>query len=122
MNGTQLKCLLVMMVLAIIGFGPLSLTCLIGMAFVVGRPHWFYLVVMNLYRDSNCEPTDCSPKHDDKGFDVTVVRIQCFLCLLVLLVLDIAPVPVTGSIGLYVVILRPPWFRALVEKMYCGIG
>lgn len=121
MNGTQLKCFLVMTLLSIIGFGPLSLTCLIGMGVVVGRPRWFYAVVENLYRDPACGPTDCSPKQQAKGSGTTGIRIQCLLCLAVLLALDIAPVPVTGSIGLYVVIMRPPWFKALVEKIYGGV-
>ncbi|MDD5036948.1 MAG: hypothetical protein PHE55_19655 [Methylococcaceae bacterium] len=55
-------------------------------------------------------------------FGTAGIRLKCFLCLLVLLVLDIAPVPVTGSIGLYVVITRPHWFKALVEKIYDGMA
>jgi hypothetical protein len=47
-----------------------------------------------------------------------MARIKTFLSLLVLLVLDIAPIPVAGSIGLYVVVARPCWFKTLVEKIY----
>ena len=38
------------------------------------------------------------------------------------LLLDIAPVPVTGTIGLSVVLLRPPWFLELVEAIYAPPG
>jgi len=111
MNATQIKSFLALTVLAIIGFGPLSLTCLIGMFIVVRRPKWFYQVVDDLYRGIACGPADCSS-------ETTTVRVKCFLCLAILLVLDIAPVPVTGSIGLYVVATRPCWFKTLVEKIY----
>lgn len=121
MNGTQIKCFLVMTALAIIGFGPLSLTCLIGMYVVVARPGWFHSVVVNLYRDSVCEASDGALGQPEKDSGTMGIRLKCFLYLLLLLVLDVAPVPVTGSIGLYVVMLRPPWFQALVEKIYCGI-
>ena len=42
--------------------------------------------------------------------------------MLALLLLDIAPVPVTGAIGLSVVLLRPPWFLELVEAIYAPPG
>jgi len=106
--------------LAIIGFGPLSLTCLIGMYVVVARPSWFYTVVVDLYRDANPIPMPgmvATRKHHSSALGV---RLEVFMSLFVLLVLDIAPVPVTGSIGLCIVILRPLWFRTLVEKMYGG--
>jgi hypothetical protein len=114
MSGTQLRCLLAMTLLSIIGFGPLSLTCLIGMYVVAARPLWFRRAVANLYRD--VKPPLASLRRHRRGASGT--RVKCFLSLLVLLVLDIAPVPVTGSIGLYVVIARPPWFYRLVEAVY----
>jgi hypothetical protein len=114
MNGTQIKCFLVMTVLAIIGFGPLSLTCLIGLYVVLARPRWFQTVTRKLYRNLSSDATD-----PPDGFSGTMVtRLKCTLCLLLLLVLDIAPVPVTGFIGLYVIALRPSWFKQLVERIY----
>lgn len=119
MNDTQIKCLLVMTVLALIGFGPLSLTGLIGLFVVIARPRWFYLGVQNLYRDLGGQarwplgaPASCAASN--------LARIKALVWLLLLLLLDVAPVPVTGTIGLYVVIARPKWFKALVEKIYLG--
>jgi hypothetical protein len=119
MNDTQIKCLLVMIVLALIGFGPLSLTCLIGLFVVITRPRWFYLGVQNLYRDLNgqaCRPLDVPANCATSN----LARINALVWLLILLLLDVAPVPVTGTIGLYVVIARPKWFKAWVEKIYLG--
>jgi hypothetical protein len=118
MNRTQVGSFLVLTVLAIIGFGPLSLTCLIGMFIVLRRPKWFYRVVGDLYRGTACGPVDHSVQQQKHGSETTMTRIKCFLCLVILLILDIAPVPVTGSIGLYVVVARPCWFKTLVEKIY----
>lgn len=99
-----------MVVLALIGFGPLSLTCLIGIYVLIARPLWFYAVVQNLYRGLNVPV--------ERIQAVQPVRLKCFLCLLALLVLDIAPVPVTGAIGLYVILTLPDWFYGLVERIY----
>lgn len=114
MNGTQIKSFLVMTVLAIIGFGPLSLTCLIGLYVVLARPRWFQTVTRKLYGNLSDDAAD----PPDRFSGTTVTRLKCILCLLVLLVLDIAPVPVTGSIGLYVIALRPAWFQQVVERIY----
>lgn len=114
MNGMQIKCFLVMTVLAIIGFGPLSLTCLIGLYVVLARPRWFQAVTTKLYQNLAGDARD--PPERFSGTAIT--RLKCILCLLVLLVLDIAPVPVTGFIGLYVIALRPAWFKHLVERIY----
>ncbi|MGX2040343.1 hypothetical protein ACWJKU_09455 [Methylocaldum sp. MU1018] len=112
---------MVLAAFAIIGFGPLSLTCLTGMFIVIARPRWFYEVVENLYRDLLRAPMDCPAQRQGYRPGSMAVRVKCFLSLIVLLVLDIAPIPVAGSIGLYVVIRRPRWFKTLVEKIYCGI-
>ncbi|MGX2030738.1 hypothetical protein [Methylocaldum gracile] len=121
MNSTQIKSFLFLTVLAIIGFGPLSLTCLIGLFIVVRRPERFYQVVENLYRGTACGSIDCAPGQHGHGSEARKARIKSFLCLFILLVLDIAPVPVAGSIGLYVVLIRPCWFKTLVERIYYGV-
>lgn len=119
MNDTQVKCLLVMMVFALIGFGPLSPTCLIGLFVVIARPRWFFELVRRLYRNAG---DDAIPFKPANWAAANIARIKACLCLLALLVLDIAPVPVTSPIGIYVVIARPKWFKALVEKIYRGVA
>lgn len=114
MNATQLKCFLVMAVLAMIGFGPISLTCLIGFYVVFARPRWFLEVVRNLYRGT---PSNAGVG-SGRVKNAAATRFKCFLGLLTLFILDIAPVPVAGAIGLYVVLARPPWFHALTERLY----
>jgi hypothetical protein len=46
------------------------------------------------------------------------VRIKCILSLLVLMVIDIIPIPVIASIGIFIVLFRPRWFIELVEALY----
>jgi predicted lysophospholipase L1 biosynthesis ABC-type transport system permease subunit len=120
MNATQIKCFLVMAVLEISGFGPVSLTCLIGFYVVIARPRWFLEVVRKLYRN-NAENQRFSSGQDGPGRNSTATRIKCFLSLIGLFILDIAPVPVTGTIGLYIVVMRPKWFYELAEELYGGI-
>lgn len=47
-----------------------------------------------------------------------MVRVKTAVVLLTLLILDIAPVPVTGTIGLFVILTRPAWFERLVYAIY----
>lgn len=40
-------------------------------------------------------------------------------CALVLIVFSLIPIlPVTGTIGLFIVFFRPMWFKRLVDKVY----
>ena len=50
MNLAQIKCLSVFAVFAIIGFGPISPGCLIGMVVVLMRPKWFLALTLAIYR------------------------------------------------------------------------
>jgi len=45
-------------------------------------------------------------------------RIKCGLVFIVLMVFSVGPIPITSSIGLYVVIFRPNWFKRLVDTVY----
>jgi len=46
------------------------------------------------------------------------VRIRCILALIFLMLLDIGPIPITATIGLFVVFFRPRWFSDLVNALY----
>ena len=117
MNSTQTKSLMVVGGLALLGFGPLSFTCLIGFYVVMVRPFWFIDGVVALYGG----PVDSRPIHARTLPLALAARIETGLILLVLLILDIAPVPVTGGIGLYVILARPAWFVRLAHAVY-GFG
>ncbi|MCX7100786.1 MAG: hypothetical protein NTX38_04660 [Methylobacter sp.] len=108
MNKAQLKCLAVFAVFAVIGFGPVSPGCLIGMYVVIKRPHWFSTLVDDLYGNPMPKRLITSNK----------VRIKAFLCLLTLFILDIAPVPVTPVVAVVIILSRPQWFLSIVKGVY----
>ncbi|MDD1616805.1 MAG: hypothetical protein LUQ28_10000, partial [Methylococcaceae bacterium] len=46
-------------------------------------------------------------------------RIKCAIVLLVLMSLSVIPMlPITSTLGLFIVIFRPLWFKKLVDKIY----
>ena len=45
-------------------------------------------------------------------------RIKCAIALIIFMLLSVGPIPLTSTIGLYVVIFRPRWFKKLVERIY----
>jgi hypothetical protein len=52
------------------------------------------------------------------GYPTMMLRIKCFFVLLLLMILDTAPVPVVGVIAMYVLLARPLWFKSLVDRLY----
>lgn len=116
MNPAQIKCLLVFSVFAIIGFGPISPGCLIGMYVVVKRPRWFLSLARDLYSD--VAPERFRDTEGALGKNPSVTRVKCFLCLLGLFVLDIAPYPVTPAVAFVILLARPVWFHEMVETIY----
>jgi hypothetical protein len=108
MNSAQLKSLAVFSLFAIIGFGPISPGCLIGMYIVTMRPAWFLALTENMYRD--------------KALNVITYiknpRIKAFLSLFSLFLIDIAPVPVTPVIAFGIILVRPLWFYRVVVSVY----
>jgi hypothetical protein len=108
MNITQFKCLAVFAIFAVIGFGPVSPGCLIGMYVVIMRPTWFLQLAENLYRNRSVSHSKTSKN----------TRIKTFLCLLLLFIIDIAPVPVTPVIAYVIILSRPQWFLRIVKGVY----
>jgi hypothetical protein len=49
MNATQWKCILVLILLTLLGLGPLPITSVVGLYIVVARPRWFRDVVRKIY-------------------------------------------------------------------------
>ncbi len=108
MNNTQIKCLAVFFIFAIIGFGPISPGCLIGMYVVIMRPRWFLQLANNLYSNRSV-PNLIESKN---------IRIKAFVCLLTLFIIDIAPVPVTPVIAFIIILSRPQWFHRVIIGVY----
>ena len=49
------------------------------------------------------------------------LRLKCLLVLVLLTIVDIGPVPVMGMFCLYLLLLRPTWFKDLVDMLYSSI-
>ena len=110
MNHTQLKCIGVFSLFAIIGFGPISPGCLIGMYSVIMRPAWLLRVVENLYNHPNAS--------NSLSYESNNARVKTFFFLLTLFIIDIAPVPVTPFIAILIILIRPYWFYNIVKRVY----
>lgn len=52
------------------------------------------------------------------NFAVLGFRIRAVVIVLLLMILDIGPIPLTAMICLYVIIARPRWFRDFVNTIY----
>jgi len=46
------------------------------------------------------------------------LRLKAFAVLIVIMIIDIGPVPVVGLIFLYVLLFRPAWFKAFIDQLY----
>jgi hypothetical protein len=112
-NKAQIQCLAVFSLFAIIGFGPISPGCLIGMFVVLFRPLWFWQLAVDLYAGKPTSPTATISAEQSKQ-----ARKKCFLGLLTLFIIDIAPVPVTPTIAFVIILARPEWFYRLIASIY----
>jgi len=77
MNLTQIKCLSVFAIFAIIGFGPISSGCLIGMYVVLFRPLWFWTLIVTLYANKPLPQM----VEADTVIQTQQARKKCFLSL-----------------------------------------
>ena len=109
MNIAQLKLSLTFSVFAIIGFGPVSPGCLIGIYIVIFRPSWFWRLIQALYLGI--------PFEDDGEVD-RLIRLKTLTVLITLLIIDILPYPVTPAIAFPIIFLRPAWFFRVVHDVY----
>ena len=108
-----MQLLSVFSVFAIIGFGPISLGCLIGLFVVLFRPDWFWQLAVNLYAGRSIPAINHISAEQSKQ-----ARKTCFLNLLGLLIIDIAPIPVTPMIAFIIILARPEWFYRLIATIY----
>ncbi len=45
-----------------------------------------------------------------------VTRLKCALVIIVFMLIPI--IPITGTIGLFILIFRPIWFKKLIDRVY----
>jgi hypothetical protein len=48
----------------------------------------------------------------------SIARIKCFIVLLLLMIVDILPIPILGLICMSILLARPRWFKDLVDDIY----
>jgi hypothetical protein len=48
----------------------------------------------------------------------TRARLKCAVVLTVFTVLGVGPIPLTSTLGLFLVIFLPVWFKKLVDDLY----
>ena len=111
LNVPQLKALAVFSIFAIIGFGPISPGCLIGMYVVIKRPGWFRRLVRGIYD----YPQDASFV---TSAETRSARVKSLVCLVSLFLIDIAPLPVTPLVAFVIILSRPRWFYRTVWRIY----
>ena len=110
MNVAQFKALLIFLLFAVIGFGPISPGCLIGMYVIVSRPAWFSVLIEDIYAGKTVMGSELPA--------APPVRLKAFLSVLTLFIIDILPVPVTPVIALTIIFSRPFWFYQIVQRVY----
>ena len=47
-----------------------------------------------------------------------IPRIKCFFILLLLMIVDISPIPVLEIICMFILLFRPRWFKELIDRIY----
>lgn len=116
MNQARIEAFTCLFVLNLIGFGPVSLTALIGLYLLWTRPPWFLTWARGVYGQSYQKTrspikTGIRPK-----------QIKASIILIGLFIIDVLPVPVTGSIALFIICFRPKSFLNWLESIYSREG
>ncbi len=109
----RIKILLLLIILAILGIGPIPTTSLIFIYVIIFRPPGFKTLVENIYQPEFSHDLVSSVESDYR-----VTRVVSLLLFVLLSISDIGPLPTVSLICIYVVIFRPLWFKALIEKIY----
>lgn len=120
---TRLKCGLALLFISILSIGPIPITSTLGAFVALFRPRWLDTLVKHIYDQQKNNPsslhtqnslTDC---HDETNSSL-MPRLQLFLVMFTLMLIDIGPVPVATFIALFIVAFRPHWFLKLMARIY----
>jgi hypothetical protein len=55
---------------------------------------------------------------EDSDLQVMSIRIICLAVLILISILDFAPFPVGSLLAIYIVLMRPVWFKDVVNALY----
>ena len=47
-------------------------------------------------------------------------RLKWFLALIFMMTIDLGPIPFTASLLMYIFIIRPLWFKTIIDRLYRG--
>jgi len=112
----QTKCTCIIVGLFIVEILPVPITSIYCLYAIRKRPAWLPRVTDRLYADKRVSGAvaDYSPP---PGHNAMRTRGRCTLGLTAMFIVDLL-VPVVIPTALYVVRMRPAWFRNLVLRLY----
>jgi hypothetical protein len=84
---------------------------------VVARPQRLLGVTRALYQRQGVPMFSMSSIESESS---KRIRLKAFLSFLILFLIDIAPYPVTPSIAIPIILIRPRWFYEWVERIYAN--
>jgi hypothetical protein len=62
--GIRIKCAIVLIMLTLLGIGPMPITSVIGLYVVFARPRWFKELVLAIYAEDHGKQ-ERQARHDD---------------------------------------------------------
>ena len=49
---------------------------------------------------------------------MTMIRLKCVFALILIGIASIGPIPIASTLGAFVALFRPRWFKTLVDNIY----
>lgn len=126
----RLKCGITLLFISILAIGPIPITSTLGAFVALFRPRWFHTLTKHIYNqqaypsnlDAQNSLTDSRDEIKNRPQSVNnssfTPRLQLFLAMLILMLIDIGPIPVASLIALFIVLFRPHWFLKLMARIY----
>jgi hypothetical protein len=119
---TQTKCTWSLIGMIIMEIIPVPFTAIYSLVVVRKRSAWLPGVIERLYADKEWPEGKVVDQPIKDGHDPMVTRRRCTISISILFSLDILFaiifVPATITFGLFMVRLRPAWFKNVVARLY----
>ena len=132
-TSIRIKCGLALIFIAIVSIGPIPIISTLGAFVALFRPRWFKTLVDKIYGSDlrypklrnamNVHTAIPEPKHrktTKTNASSLKTRLLLFAAMIMLMLIDIGPIPTASLIALFAVIFRPRWFLKLFETIYQG--